>query len=187
MSRLLLLRPVAVRFAHRCLSSTRSLAELGALGGERCSEPAAATFRAWHAAVDQAMAGGDPVPLLRPHVHDECVFRPPTYYKAWTGGDETLLLLHCVSEVFGESFRYSRQWLSPTGHDWALEFRADIAQTGKSIDGVDLVKLDEQGKMVELSVCARPPNGVEALKSEMMLRVPPRLAAMKARRLFSLG
>ena len=169
----------------RAQLTTASLAQLGALGGERCTDPAAATFRAWHGAIKGAMRGGDPAPLLRPHVHDECVFRPPTYYKPWVGGDETLLLLTCVSGVFGTSFTYGRQWLSPDGHDWALEFKADIADTGRSIDGIDLVKLDEAGRMVEFTVLARPPNGVDALKREMMKRVPPRLAALKMRQLFS--
>ena len=89
------------------------------------------------------------------------------------------------SEVFGTSFTYGRQWLSPDGHDWALEFKADIADTGRSIDGIDLVKLDEAGRMIEFTVLARPPNGVDALKREMMKRVPPRLAALKMRKLFS--
>ena len=90
-----------------------------------------------------------------------------------------------MSEVFGTSFTYGRQWLSPDGHDWALEFKADIADTGRSIDGIDLVKLDEAGRMIEFTVLARPPNGVDALKREMMKRVPPRLAALKMRKLFS--
>ena len=83
-----------VPVASRAQLTTTSLAQLGALGGERCTDPAAATYRAWHVAVDDAMKGGVAgLPLLRPHVHDECVFRPPTYYAPWVGGDETLLLL----------------------------------------------------------------------------------------------
>ena len=182
-------RASAASFApvvKRAQLTTGSLAQLGALGGERCTDVAAATFRAWHAAIDDAMKGGvTGLPLLRPHLHDQCVFRPPTYYAPWVGGDETLLLLTCASEVFGASFTYHRQWLSPDGHDWALEFKADIADTGRSIDGVDLVKLDEAGRIIEFTVLARPPNGVDALKREMMKRVPPRLAALKVGKLFS--
>ena len=37
--------------------------------------------------------------ILKPHMHEECVFKPPTYFTPWTGRDETLLLLSCVSEV----------------------------------------------------------------------------------------
>ena len=182
-------RASAASFApvvKRAQLTTGSLAQLGALGGERCTDAAAATFRAWHAGVDDAMKGGvTGLPLLRPHLHDQCVFRPPTYYAPWVGGDETLLLLTCASEVFGASFTYHRQWLSPDGHDWALEFKADIADTGRSIDGVDLVKLDEAGRIIEFTVLARPPNGVDALKREMMKRVPTRLAALKMGKLFS--
>mmetsp|Transcript_1342 Transcript_1342/g.2656 ORF Transcript_1342/g.2656 Transcript_1342/m.2656 type:complete len:185 (-) Transcript_1342:49-603(-) len=174
-------RRVSASRAH----TTASLAQLGALGGERCADPAAATFCAWHGAIDEAMRGGDPAPLLRPHMHEECIFRPPTYYTPWVGADETLLLLTCVSEVFGTTFTYGRQWLSPDGFDWALEFKADIAETGRSINGVDLIRLDEFGRIVELTVLARPPNGVDALKREMMKRAPPRLAALKMRKLFS--
>ena len=164
-----------------------SLAELGALGGDCAAAPAVATFRAWHAGLDAAFRGEDPKPLLRPHLHDKCVFKPPTYWQAWTGGDETMMLLETVGEVFGSTFRYERQWLSPDGNHWALEFKADIADSGKRIDGVDLVTLDEvTGQITELAVLARPPNGVEALKSEMMRRVPPRLAALKARKLLGL-
>ena len=43
-----------------------------------------------------------------------------------------------------------------------------------------LVKLDEAGRMIEFTVLARPPNGVDALKREMMKRVPPRLAALSS-------
>ena len=65
--------------AKRAQLTTGSLAQLGALGGERCTDAAAATFRAWHVAVDDAMKGGVAgLPLLRPHLHDQCVFRPPT-------------------------------------------------------------------------------------------------------------
>ena len=69
---------------------------------------------------------------------------------------------------------------------WALEFSADIADTGKRIDGVDLVSLDGHGKIKEFAVLARPPNGVAALKDEMMRRVPMRLAAMKAKKAMGL-
>ena len=90
-----------------------------------------------------------------------------------------LLLLSCVSEVFGKSFTYGRQWVSPDGRDWALEFTAQIGNSKKGITGIDLVKLNEDGKIVEFMVLARPPNGVAELKSQMMQKVPPRLAKLK--------
>ena len=112
-------------------------------------------------------------------VDSKCKFYPPTYFTAWEGRDEMLLLLSCVSEVFGKSFTYGRQWVSPDGRDWALEFTAQIGNSKKGITGIDLVKLNEDGKIVEFMVLARPPNGVAELKSQMMQKVPPRLAKLK--------
>ena len=40
---------------------------------------------------------------------------------------------------------------------------------------------DENGKIKEFVVLARPPNAVAALKEEMMKKVPPRLMASKAK------
>ena len=120
--------------------------------------------------------------VLLPHMEPDCVFRPPTYYTPWTGKHETCLLLSCVAEVFGTSFRYGRQWLSEDAHEWALEFTADVGETRKSVHGIDLISLSSTGKIAEFTVLARPPNAVGALKAEMMSRVPVRLAALKAKK-----
>lgn len=88
-------------------------------------------------------------------------------------------MLGSVGEVFGPSFRYGRQWLSDDGREWALEFEADIGT--RALTGIDLVSLDEDARITEFTVLARPPNAVEALKKEMMSRVPVRLAALKAK------
>lgn len=117
--------------------------------------------------------------ILREHVAEAAVFRPPTYFKPWTGREELLVLLECAIEVFGKSFSYRRQWISEDGRDWCLEFEATI--DGKALQGVDLVKLDQDGKIVEVSVLARPPNAVEALKSAMLAKVPLRMAALRAK------
>ena len=155
-------------------------------GGERASDAHRATFRAWHDAVagvlHGTMATEPAMDLLKPHMDPDCIFRPPTYFKPWQGRDETLLLLGTVGEVFGQSFSYGRQWLSEDGREWALEFSADIAGNEKHrVHGIDLVSLCEVGRIKEFVVLARPPNAVEALKAEMMKRVPVRLAKLKAK------
>ena len=109
---------------------------------------------------------------MKKHVDDKCVFRPPTYFTPWTGKDEFLMLIAAVSEVFGPSFKYGRQWISDDGKDWCLEFTAKIGDDtdGKAplLHGVDLVKLDDKGNIVDFAVLARPPNAVSKLKEEMM-------------------
>ena len=112
--------------------------------------------------------------------------RPPTYFTPWTGRDETCLLLSCVAEVFGPSFKYGRQWLSEDGHEWALEFTANVGDSSKVVHGIDLISLSDEGKIAEFTVLARPPNAVSALKKEMMSRVPVRLATLKAKQALGL-
>ena len=82
-------------------------------GGENMDPRARATFEAWHNAVDEAMRGDTPSEAtktaMRDRVDKKCKFYPPTYHTAWEGRDEFLLLIECVSEVFGKSFTYGRQ------------------------------------------------------------------------------
>ncbi len=51
------------------------------------------------------------------------------------------MILTCAAEVFGTSFQYKRQWISPCGREWALEFETEISSTGKTMNGIDLVSL----------------------------------------------
>ena len=55
------------------------------------------------------------------------------------------------------------------------------------LDGIDLVTLDEEGKMVDFTVMARPPNAVDELKKQMMMRVPVKIAALKAKQALGLA
>lgn len=173
----------------RCRFMSTDLSNFGnVLGAEKISPQSRMTFGAWHEAVEQAMLGkaGDPMAVLEPHVDDDVVFHPPTYYKSWEGKDEFLLLMNGVSKVFGSSFTYGRQWVSPEGADWALEFTAVIGKEKRSVQGIDLVRLDEEtGKIVDFKVLARPPNAVDILKREMMKQVGVPLAKMKAKKALS--
>ena len=181
----------ACRRVFRASFSTLSSTKV--FGGANASPAAKATFDAWHQAADSVMHGGVGVEpamaMLIPHVHDECIFRPPTYYKPWVGRNETLTILGCVSEVFGPSFQYGRQWLSEDGLEWALEFTAEVGE--KTIHGIDLVTLcPESCRIREFTVLARPPNAVSELKAAMMAKLPTitrRLATAKLKQTFGVS
>ena len=123
------------------------------------------TLARWHAFV----ASGD-VAILDEILADDVEFRPPTYWKARHGKLEAALILGTVAGVF-EDFRYHREWVD--GSDWALEFTARVGAL--SLKGVDLVRLDDEGKIAEFEVVARPPNAVAALRAEMEERLRPLL------------
>ena len=85
---------------------TSSLSRHGnVLGGGLASPSSLAAFDAWHAALAGAMRPrDDPVAttsdlkaVLRPFVAKDAVFRPPTYFAAWTGREEMLILLESAS------------------------------------------------------------------------------------------
>ena len=163
------------------------------LGGTKMCPKARETFDVWHETVSSMAGGGHDESKsmneakLRERFHNDVKFYPPTYWSEWKGADETLVLLKCVSEVFGDSFKYDRQWLSDDGRDWCLEFEAEIdgdENKKSTVQGVDLVKLDADGKIVEFRVLARPPNAVNMLKKNMMTKVAVPLAKLKAKKAF---
>lgn len=183
------------QFLKRCsvtFISVRPFSQLekfgNVLGGEKITEESLATFAAWHNAVSTSVKGegGEGVKQqakveFANRVHENITFHPPTYFKKWEGKEFFLTIIECVGEVFGSSFSYGRQWVSPDGRDWALEFKAKIGESSLFVNGIDLVKLDENGKIIDFMVLARPPNGVAELKKEMMKRAGPKLALLKAK------
>jgi hypothetical protein len=185
--------------ARLCSTTTKpantSIAGLKAgnvLGGENCCPKAFETFKAWHDVVSVGVTDKPDQKQLEAaadkfanHVDEKILFSPPTYFKPWVGRDEFITIISCVGEVFGKSFKYGRQFISPDGRDWALEFTANIADSGKALTGMDVVKLDENGKIVDFYVIARPPNAIAELKKEMMARVPQRMVKMKAKKMAS--
>lgn len=143
------------------------------------------TFDAWHKAVELGVHGSQvdstAIENFSGCVHEKIKFNPPTYFKGWTGREEFVTIITAVGQVFGKSFKYHRQFVSPDGLDWGLEFSAEIGNSGKKMTGIDLVKLDEDGNIVDFTVLARPPNAVTELKNEMMKRVGPKMAILKAK------
>ncbi|MEL7081976.1 MAG: nuclear transport factor 2 family protein, partial [Pseudomonadota bacterium] len=108
--------------------------------------------------MQQVVAEGDDkaiAPLLAPDVE----FRPPTYWKTWTGRDAVAAVLGHVGQVFTD-FRYRR--VMGEGLDWALEFQCKV--NGLDAVGVDLITLNEDGLIAQFEVVMRPHKTVGALR-----------------------
>lgn len=93
-------------------------------------------------------------------------FRPPTYWKTWTGRDAVAAVLGHVGQVFSD-FRYRR--IMGSGDDWALEFQCKIGELDAV--GVDLITLDADGLIAEFEVVMRPYKSIGALREAMNARV----------------
>jgi hypothetical protein len=64
---------------------------------------------------------------------------------------------------FDESFRYVRELTGP--RDAVLEFQVQIE--GISVNGVDMMKWDDEGKIVEFKVLIRPLKAVNLIHQKM--------------------
>jgi hypothetical protein len=128
------------------------------------------TLAGWHAFI---ATGNREVlaPLLSEHI----VFRSPFVQSPIPGRSATLLVLTTVVQIF-ENFRYHREFVAGP-HDAALEFSANIGKW--QLKGIDLVRFDDQGKMIEFEVMVRPIKALQALGEEMGNRIGSELARLK--------
>jgi hypothetical protein len=82
---------------------------------------------------------------------EDIVFHSPVTFHPFVGRDTVTRLLGEVVQVF-EDFRYTDELVTEGAH--ALIFRASVAD--KEIEGVDLLRMNEQGKIADFTVMLRP-------------------------------
>jgi hypothetical protein len=128
------------------------------------------TLEGWH----RFVASGDRE-VLPALLSEHIVFRSPFVQSPIPGRPATLLVLTTVVQIF-ENFRYHRTFVGGS-HDVALEFAANIGKW--QLKGVDLIKFNEAGEMLEFEVMIRPIKALAALGEEMGNRIGPQLALLK--------
>ncbi|ROL77989.1 polyketide cyclase, partial [Pseudomonas chlororaphis] len=133
---------------------------------------AAASLQRWHAMLAQGDLGALPELL-----DSKVVFRSPMAHTPYPGAPVVSTILNTVFKVFSD-FAYHRQLVTADGLSVVLEFSARVGE--RQIKGIDLIRFDEAGKIVEFEVMVRPMSGLQALGEEMARRLAPYLAASKA-------
>jgi hypothetical protein len=128
------------------------------------------TLTGWHSFV--ATANQD---LLAPLLSEHIVFRSPFVQSPIPGRMATLLVLTTVVRIL-ENFRYHREFVAGS-HDAALEFSANIGKW--QLKGIDLIKFNATGEMIEFEVMIRPIKALQALGEEMGNRIGPELIRLK--------
>lgn len=99
---------------------------------------------------------------------DDVVFRSPVLFRPTTGRGPTALLLAAVLDVFGELV-YTHAYLDEP-HGVTLQFETSVAgDDGRrlAVEGVDVFRLDEAGRIVSLTVMLRPLSAVQAVGARM--------------------
>jgi hypothetical protein len=129
------------------------------------------TIANWH----RFVATGDQA-LLSSLLADDIVFRSPAVHGPIPGKPATFLVLTTVVQIF-ENFRYEREFAAGS-HDAGLEFAANVGKF--ELKGIDLIKFNAAGEMVEFEVMIRPLKALQALAEAMGNRIGPQLMALKS-------
>lgn len=95
---------------------------------------------------------------------DDVEFFSPIVFTPQRGKEITALYLMAASQTLGQGgFRYTKQVLS---EDTAvLEFETTL--DGKYVNGVDIIRVNEAGLIVEFRVMIRPLQAVNAVHAAM--------------------
>jgi len=112
-------------------------------------------------------------------LHDDVVFYSPVVYTPQEGKAVTKLYLEAAGQTLpgegadgasGEKkgsgsggFRYTKKVLD--GHVAVLEFETTVE--GKYVNGVDIIRCDDQGRIVEFRVMIRPLQAVNLVHRQM--------------------
>jgi len=111
----------------------------------------------WHQFVETQDAG-----ILEELLADDVRFHSPFVWKPKEGKAMTTVILKTAASVF-EEFRYVREIIE--ANDWALEFEAKIGDL--TLRGVDLIRMNGGGKIIDFEVMIRPANALQVLGLEM--------------------
>lgn len=95
-------------------------------------------------------------------VADDVILRSPAFFKPKSGKPMVMAVLRAVIQGV-DNFRYQGEWVS--GSEIILLFEGQLGD--KELRGIDRIRLDEQGRMVELEVFVRPLNSLAALAEYM--------------------
>jgi hypothetical protein len=117
------------------------------------------TLKTWHEVVKSR-----DMKVLSTLLADEVVFHSPVVHTPQRGKAITLKYLQGAMHVLNsEHFRYEREIVGP--RDALLEFVTEI--DGVLINGIDLIRWDESGQIVDFKVMVRPLKAVNALHQKM--------------------
>jgi hypothetical protein len=107
--------------------------------------------------------------MMAPFAED-AVLHSPITFQPFEGRAAIRQLLGILMQVLRD-FRYTDELESRDGRTKALIFRARVGD--RDLEGLDLIRFDDVGRIRDFTVMIRPRSAIEALLGE----VAPRLAA----------
>ena len=101
---------------------------------------------------------------LESWLDEDAIFFSPVVHTPQRGRALVSLYLSAAFQVlFNDSFRYVREIIGP--NDALLEFEVNL--DGTVVNGVDLIKWNDAGKVVEFKVMLRPLQAINLVHERM--------------------
>ena len=123
----------------------------------------------WHRLVREGDAAG-----LDDLLDDDAVFHSPVVHTPQRGKRITAMYLAAAFQVVrNPTFRYVREIVGAS--DAMLEFETEI--DGIVVNGVDIIKWNEAGRVVEFKVMLRPLKAVNLIHERMAAMLQARAGA----------
>ena len=98
---------------------------------------------------------------------DGAVLHSPITFKPFEGKEAIARLLGILMQVF-QDFRYTDELTAEDGTK-ALIFRTRVGD--RDVEGLDLIRFDDTGRIRDFTVMVRPRSAVEALLKEVSSRL----------------
>jgi len=114
----------------------------------------------WHEVVES-----DEAKLLDEIIADDAVFSSPVVFRPMEGKEITMMYLHAAGQSFNmEKFKYTKEIHDDMNS--VLEFETYIDDI--SVNGVDMIEWNEEGKICDFKVMIRPFKAVQKVQEKMI-------------------
>jgi hypothetical protein len=121
--------------------------------------PAEIGLTNWHGIVESRDASH--LPEL---IAEDAVFKSPAVHTPQEGRELVTAYLAGAISVLGPTLRYHDEWVRE--RDAVLRFTAEV--DGLQVEGVDLIRWDDDGQIVEFTVMLRPFKALQAVITRML-------------------
>ena len=123
-------------------------------------ENAKTLIKKWHKVIES-----NNLELLNEIIADNAIFSSPVVFKPMKGKEITMMYLHAAGESFNmEKFEYTKE--IHDGMNSVLEFETYIDEI--SVNGVDMIEWNEDGKISNFKVMIRPYKAVQKVQEKMI-------------------
>jgi hypothetical protein len=123
------------------------------------TSPAEIGLQRWHDLVDSRDATD--LPRL---IAEGAVFRSPAVHTPQEGRELVTAYLAGAIAVLGPTLTYHDEWVRE--RDAVLRFTAEV--DGLQVEGVDMIRWDDEGQIVEFTVMLRPFKALQAVMTRML-------------------